>query len=148
MGVATQQPNRVITIYGIEIDTANMIARLPSYLIQKMSNMLSTFKQERSATLRKLQSLVIIIIKFCQHGLNPRTDQWLNDLIIGHYSPQYRITTLVNADFKTEIWAWHEFIVNFHCKLCFIRCLDIFRYFKIVFCCWRGRWWFCRCAWK
>ena len=75
MGVATQLPNRVITIYGIEINTANMIARLPSYLIQKMSNMLSTFKQERSATLRKLQSLVFIIIKFCQHGLNPRTDQ-------------------------------------------------------------------------
>jgi len=75
MGVATKLPNRVITIYGIEIDTANMIARLSSYLIQKMSNTLSTFKQERRTTLRKLQSLDIIIIKFCLHGLNPRTDQ-------------------------------------------------------------------------
>ena len=54
----TQLPTRVLTIYGIEIDSTAMLARLPSDKIQKISNLLFTFKRKRSVTLRELQSLV------------------------------------------------------------------------------------------
>ena len=63
----TQLPTRVSTIYGIEIDSTAMLARLPSDEIQKISNLLFTFKQKRSVTLRELQSLVGLLIFACSH---------------------------------------------------------------------------------
>jgi len=96
-----------------------MLARLPSDKIQKISNLLFTFKQKRSVTLRELQSLVGLLIFACTIIIPGRAFlRRLIDLTIGHSSPQYRIN--LNAESRADLRAWHEFIENFNCKLCFL----------------------------
>jgi hypothetical protein len=115
----TQLPTRVLTIYGIEIDSAAMLARLPSDKIQKISNLLFTLKGKRSVMLRELQSLVGLLIFVCTVIIPGRAFlRRLIDLTIGHSNPQYRIT--LNAESRADLRAWHEFIDNFNGKLCFI----------------------------
>jgi hypothetical protein len=53
----TQLPSTCITIYGIEIDSKQMVACLPSDKIQKIVSLLLLYKSKCSITLRELQSL-------------------------------------------------------------------------------------------
>jgi hypothetical protein len=50
-------PSTCITIYGIEIDSKQMVACLPSDKIQKIVSLLLLYKSKCSITLRELQSL-------------------------------------------------------------------------------------------
>lgn len=115
----TQLPTKVITIYGIEIDSSLMIARLPPEKIEKISSLLSCFKCKRSVTLRELQSLIGVLNFACSVIVPGRAFlRRLINLTIGHSSPSYRIT--LNAESRADLRAWFEFIENFNGKLCFL----------------------------
>ena len=54
----TQLPSTCITIYGIEIDSKQMVARLPGDKIQRIVSLLLRYKSKCSIILRELQALL------------------------------------------------------------------------------------------
>ena len=115
----THFPSTVIVIYGIEIDSDKMIARLPADKLEKIRNDLVRFKCKRSVTLVELQSLLGLLNFACSVIVPGRAFlRRLYDLTLGHTNPSYRIT--LNADARADLRAWHEFIHEFNGKSCFL----------------------------
>ncbi|CAG2189540.1 unnamed protein product [Mytilus edulis] len=115
----TRFPTTVLTIYGIEIDSNEMIARLPSDKIEKIYDMLVSVKRRRSVTLRDLQSLIGLLNFACSVIIPGRAFlRRLINLTLGHTNPQFRIT--LNAEARADLRAWFEFIEHFNGKLCFL----------------------------
>ena len=115
----THFPSTVIVIYGIEIDSNEMIARLPKDKLERICRDLARFKQKRSVTLSELQSLLGLLNFACSVIIPGRTFlRRLYDLTIGHTKPSYRIT--LNADARADLKAWYEFIYRFNGKSCFL----------------------------
>jgi len=115
----TQRPTTCITIYGIEIDSKAMVARLPRDKIEKILLLLNEFKVKRKVTLRELQSLLGLLNFACSVIIPGRAFlRRLFDLIVGHTCPHYRIT--LNAEARADLRAWHEFIYKFNGKSCFL----------------------------
>lgn len=61
----TQAPSTCIVIYGIEIDSRKMVARLPEEKIEKIVGLLGEFKVKKKVTLRELQSLIGLLNFAC-----------------------------------------------------------------------------------
>ena len=115
----TEGATTVLTIYGIEIDSDMMIARLPKDKLSKIEMLLTQFKTKRSITLVELQSLVGLLNFACSVIVPGRAFlRRLQNLTIGHTYPHYRIT--LNADARTDMKAWHLFIKDFNGKSCFM----------------------------
>lgn len=115
----TQQPSTCIIIYGIEIDSKLMIARLPQDKLKKISLLLADFKCKRSVTLQALQSLLGLLSFACSVIVPGRAFlRRLFDLTIGHTCPHYRIT--LNSEARADLRAWKEFINQFNGKSCFL----------------------------
>ncbi|VDI21629.1 Hypothetical predicted protein [Mytilus galloprovincialis] len=113
----TRFPTTVLTIYGIEIDSNEMIARLPSDKIEKIyDDMLVSVKRRRSVTLRDLQSLIGLLNFACSVIIPGRAFlRRLINLTLGHTNPQFRIT--LNAEARADLRAWFEFIEHFNGKI-------------------------------
>ena len=60
----TEHPTTCVTIYGIEIDSSKMEARLPWDKVDKMFSLIQEYRYRRKLTLHELQSL-FGIIEFC-----------------------------------------------------------------------------------
>ena len=115
----TVLPTTVITIYGIEIDSVQMIARLPTDKLTKIDMQLSQFKRKRSVTLKELQSLIGLLNFACAVIIPGRAFlRRLQNLTIGHTCPSYRIS--LNSDARADLRAWHSFIKEFNGKSCFL----------------------------
>ncbi|VDI41983.1 Hypothetical predicted protein [Mytilus galloprovincialis] len=115
----TQTPTTCITIYGIEIDSQSMIARLPQDKIEKVLGLLTKFKVKRKVTLRELQSLLGLLNFACSVIVPGRAFlRRLFDLTLGHTCPHFRIT--LNSEARADLKAWYEFIFNFNGKSCFL----------------------------
>ena len=61
----TKPPTSKITIYGIEIDSDKMEARLPPFKVEKVKESLREMKGKTQTTLRKLQSLIGLLNFAC-----------------------------------------------------------------------------------
>lgn len=115
----TQLPTTCITIYGIEIDSTQMVARLPMEKIEKILQLLSKYKCKRSISLRELQSLLGLLNFACGVIIPGRAFlRRLFDLTIGHTSPHYRIN--LNSDARLDLKLWYSFIENYNGKSCFL----------------------------
>ena len=115
----TQFPTTCIVIYGIEIDSVEMIARLPEDKIQKILFLLGKYKTKRSITLKELQSLLGLLNFACGVVIPGRAFlRRLFDLVIGHTSPHYRIT--LNSEARSDLKMWYSFIKDYNCKSCFL----------------------------
>ncbi|XP_071150453.1 uncharacterized protein [Mytilus edulis] len=115
----TQLPTTCITIYGIEIDSTQMVARLPMEKIEKILQLLSKYKCKRSISLRELQSLLGLLNFACGVTIPGRAFlRRLFDLTIGHTSPHYRIN--LNSDARLDLKLWYSFIENYNGKSCFL----------------------------
>ncbi|CAG2196116.1 unnamed protein product [Mytilus edulis] len=93
----TQLPTTCITIYGIEIDSRAMVARLPKDKIAKFWVSLTYL------------SVVVPGRAFLRR---------LFDLTIGHSCPHYRIT--LNSEARADLRAWFDFVSNYNGKSCFL----------------------------
>ena len=115
----TQRPTNVITIYGIEIDSSSMVARLPKDKIDKIASLLAQFKRKRKVTLRELQSLLGLLNFACSVIIPGRAFlRRLFDLVVGLTCPHYRIT--LNSESRADLQAWENFITEFNGKSCFL----------------------------
>lgn len=115
----TQSPSTCITIYGIEIDSSRMIARLPQDKIAKITSLLLEFKGRRKVTLRELQSLLGLLNFACSVIVPGRAFlRRLFDLTAGHTCPHFRIT--LNSEARADLRAWYDFILNYNGKSCFL----------------------------
>ncbi|CAG2250747.1 unnamed protein product [Mytilus edulis] len=115
----TQLPTTCIIIYGIEIDSRAMVARLPKDKIAKILGLLNIFKVKKKVILRELQSLLGLLNFACSVVVPGRAFlRRLFDLTIGHSCPHYRIT--LNSEARADLRAWFDFISNYNGKSCFL----------------------------
>lgn len=115
----THYPTTCLTIYGIEIDSTEMVARLPLDKIEKISALLLKYKCKRKISLKNLQSLLGLLNFACSVIIPGRAFlRRLYDLTIGHTSPHFMIT--LNADARADLNLWHTFIENYNGKSCFL----------------------------
>ena len=115
----TVYPTTCLIIYGIEIDSKAMVARLPKDKIEKVASLLKEFKVKRKVTLRELQSLLGLLNFACSVIIPGRAFlRRLFDLTVGHTCPHYRIT--LNAETRADLKAWYDFIEHFNGKSCFL----------------------------
>jgi hypothetical protein len=100
-----------IVIYGIEIDSEAMVARLPQGKIDKILGLLKIFKVRRKVTLRELQSLLDLLNFACSVIMPGRAFlRRLFDSTVGHTCPHFRIT--LNSEARVDLKAWYTFICN------------------------------------
>lgn len=98
----TQLSTTCITIYGIEIASTQMVARLPMEKIEKSLLLLSKYKCKRSISLRELQSLLGLLNFACGVIIPEKAFlRRLFDLTILHTSPHYRIN--LNSDARLDL---------------------------------------------
>lgn len=115
----TQYPTTLITIYGIEIDSIEMVARLPVDKVEKINSLLQNCQKKRKLTLKELQSLLGLLNFACGVIVPGRAFlRRLFDLIVGHTCPHYRIT--LNSEARRDLKMWYEFVRNFNGKSCFL----------------------------
>ena len=114
----TVYPTTSLNIYGIEIDSKAMVARLPRDRMDKIASFLQEFKVKRKVSLMELHSLLGLLNFACSVIIPGRAFlRRLFDLTIGHTCPHYRIT--LNAEARAHLRAWYEFIGSFNGKSCF-----------------------------
>ncbi|CAG2204889.1 unnamed protein product [Mytilus edulis] len=113
----TQLPTTCITIYGIDIDSRAMVARLPKDKIAKILGLLNIFKVKKKLILRELQSLLGLLNFACSVPGRAFLRRFF-DLTIGHSCPHYRIT--LNSEARADLRAWFDFISNYNGKSCFL----------------------------
>ncbi|VDI71577.1 Hypothetical predicted protein [Mytilus galloprovincialis] len=144
----TQLPTTCIIIYGIEIDSRAMVARLPKDKIAKILGLLNIFKVKKKVILRELQSLLGLLNFACSVVVPGRAFlRRLFDLTIGHSCPHYRIT--LNSEARADLRAWFDFVSNYNGKSCFLfQKMGVFRIIKVVFRCSWGSWGICCCFWQ
>lgn len=115
----TVMPCTRLTIYGIELDSVEMVARLPQDKVVKISNMLILYKQKRRIKLRELQSLLGLLNFACGVIIPGRAFlRRLFDLTIGHTCPYYWIT--LTSEARLDLKLWYDFIKNYNGKSCFL----------------------------
>ena len=115
----TVLPSTVITIYGIELDSNCMIARLPEDKLQKIRSLLATFKVRRKVTLRELQSLIGLLNFACSVIIPGRAFlRRLIDLTVGIVKPHYLIR--LSQESRADLLAWESFLSSFNGKSCFL----------------------------
>lgn len=115
----TQAPTTCIVIYGIEIDSRKMVARLPEEKIDKIVGLLGEFKVKKKVTLRELQSLIGLLNFACSVIVPGRAFlRRLHDLTKGHSCPKFRIT--LNSEARADLQAWFNFVSNYNGKSCFL----------------------------
>lgn len=113
----TQSTTTCIVIYGIEIDSEAMVARLPQENIYKILGLLRMFLP-RKVTLRELQSLLGLFNFACSVIITGRAFlRRLFDLTVGHTCSHFRIT--LNSEARADLKDWYTFICNFNGKSCF-----------------------------
>ena len=115
----TVHPTKVITIYGIEIDSTTMEARLPQEKLEKLRSSLEAFSRRKNVTLKELQSLIGLLNFACLVVTPGRA--FLRRLIdlTCKVTNQHHFLRL-NSEARLDIKAWQIFIENFNGKSVFL----------------------------
>lgn len=115
----TKPPTSKITIYGIEIDSGKMEARLPPVKVEKVKESLREMKGKTQTILRKLQSLIGLLNFACSVVIPGRAFlRRLIDLTCGVSKPHELIE--LTEEIKQDIDTWQSFINEFNGKSVFL----------------------------
>ncbi|XP_050390001.1 uncharacterized protein LOC126808959 isoform X3 [Patella vulgata] len=115
----TVNPTTTITIYGIEIDSIQMVSRLPDEKVIKVRAALSECLDKRKVTLKQLQSLLGLLNFVTLVVVPGRTFlRRLYDLTIGVAKPYYKVR--LNNSAKADIRIWHQFMQGFNGRCMFM----------------------------
>ena len=111
----TEPATPIITFMGLELDSLNMVARLPEDKLDKVRSLLSAMVNKRKVTLRELQSL-LGLLNFCCQVVDPGRCflRRLTDLTKKVVKPHHRIT--LNKESRRDIAAWKLFADKFNGK--------------------------------
>lgn len=115
----TVRPTTCLTIYGIEIDTDEMSARLPQEKVEKINCALASMSKRKRVTLKELQSL-LGLLNFASLVVVPgRTFlRRLYDLTRGMTNPNHHIRLTKEA--RKDLQAWETFMSDFNGKSLFM----------------------------
>lgn len=115
----TQTPTTIITIYGIEIDSDLMEARLPVDKVEKIKKQLVQMLQKEQTTLREFQSLIGLLNFACSVVVPGRAFlRRMIDLTCGITEPTAHIK--VTKETKADIQTWLSFVSSFNGKSVFL----------------------------
>lgn len=108
-------PVTCITIYGIEVDSIDMMSRLPPDKLEKCRTLVFQFSRRKKVTLQELQSLIGVLNFACLVVVPGRAFlRRLIDLTIGVKKPYYRIK--FNNEVRADLAMWLHFLQNFNGK--------------------------------
>ena len=115
----TVLPTTKLVIYGIEVDSDQMVTRLREEKVAKIVNLLLNFSRRRKVTLRELQSL-LGLLNYATGCIVPgRTFiSRLYDLTIGIACPHYKIR--LTNDARADLAAWLLFMQSFNGRCMFL----------------------------
>ncbi|KAK3099735.1 hypothetical protein FSP39_008685 [Pinctada imbricata] len=115
----TVYPTTVLTIYGIEIDSIAMEARLPTEKLEKLKVMLESTTRRKKITLKELQSLIGLLNFACTVIAPGRAFlRRLIDLTCNVNNKHHHIR--LNCEARADIQAWLTFIETFNGKSIFL----------------------------
>jgi hypothetical protein len=109
----TVLPSTTVLVHGIEVDSINMVARLPTEKLETARNQLITLCHKKKATLKEIQSILGLLNFTCKVIKPGRAFlHRLIDLTIGITKPYHfiKITKEVQSDIRT----WLSFLENFN----------------------------------
>ena len=115
----TVYPTTCITFLGLEIDSDNMVLRLPQDKLLKMKHMISVLARKKKVTLLELQSCIGLLNFACSVVTPGRTFlRRLIDLTKGLQRP-YHYRNL-NNEARSDLQAWSLFLDHFNGTALFI----------------------------
>ena len=115
----TVSPTTCITIYGIEIDSMGMEARLPLDKVIRISQALVDMEHKRKVQLKELQSLLGLLNFACSCIVPGRTFlRRLYDLTVGHIIPTHYIR--LNCGARADLQMWSSFMQTFNGRCMFL----------------------------
>lgn len=101
-------PVACTTIYGIEVDSIDMMNRLPPDKLEKCRALVYQFGRRKKLTLQELQTLIGVLNFACLVVVSGRVFLLrLIDLTIGGEKPYYRIK--FNNKAGTDLATWLDF---------------------------------------
>lgn len=115
----TVGPASCLIFLGIELDTVNKVARLPSDKLEKCLNLVREFLHQKKVTLRELQSLCGLLNFACQVVVPGRAFlRRMFDLCKGVKQPHHRIK--LSRHVKEDLKVWENFLIQFNGKCFFL----------------------------
>lgn len=121
----TEGPSQVMSFLGIEIDTTEMIFRLPGDKLERLQALLRLVLASRKVTLLQLQSLLGSLVFACRVMPMGRIfSRRLSLATRGVVSPGHRIR--VTRLMRDDLCVWLEFLGRYNGRTCFRqpRCLN------------------------
>jgi len=109
----TEGPSTVLTFLGIEIDTENMILRLPRDKLSELKQLIKGTQTKKKATLKTLQSLIGSLNFACQVVRPGRAFiRRIIDLTRGVKKPHHNIRLTLGI--KADLNMWLEFLEGYN----------------------------------
>jgi len=109
----TVLPTTCAELHGIEVDTINMVARLPKDKVDRALTLVSQLHARDTVKLRDLQSLIGLLNFTCKVIVPGRTFlRRLIDLTMGLNNPNHH--RRLNKAAKQDLLAWQLFLRNFN----------------------------------
>ncbi|XP_061170276.1 uncharacterized protein LOC133179566 [Saccostrea echinata] len=106
-------PTTTITFLGLELDTDNMIIRLPEEKLSKIRKEIFNAKCRKKMTLQEIQSLIGLLNFACAVVTPGRTFlRRLIDLTKGFKKPHHK--RRITKDARADLEAWSLFIEHFN----------------------------------
>lgn len=113
----TEGPCTVLSFLGIEIDSVQMVFRLPADKLSKLVDMIDGFCSVRKVTLRQLQSLLGLMVFACRVLPMGRTfSRRLSLATRGASRPDHRIR--LTKHLKGDLLVWREFLHSYNGRTC------------------------------
>ena len=115
----TVWPTTSLIIYGIEIDSVNMVSRLPEQKVIKIRMLLHEFSKRKKVKLRQLQSL-LGLLNFATGCVVPGSAflRRLYDLTVNVQCPDFFVR--LNKEARADLIAWELFMDGFNGKRMFL----------------------------
>lgn len=114
----TVGPVTVLTFLGLELDTNNMLIRIPGNKLQELLELLRYVSTKKKITLKELQSLTGALNFFCKAVRPGRAFlRRLYDLMRGVKQPHHHLR--LNRGVQADIQMWLQFLHNFNGRLYF-----------------------------
>ena len=109
----TEGPTTKLTFIGLELDSQDMVVRLPQEKVNEIRAMLKTMLNKSRCTLKGMQSLIGILNFACRAIIpgRPFCRRLINS-ICGLTKPHHHLR--VNKGIKQDLMMWDTFFTNFN----------------------------------
>jgi hypothetical protein len=109
----TVEPTEVLVLLGIELDTINMVMRLPQEIVSEIKEQIISCLNSHKIILRELQSLIALWNFACQVIVPGRTfSRRLIDATCKLSKPHHK--TRVTVGMKEDLKVWLTFLSNYN----------------------------------